>query len=79
MNAHFITLAQVFFEKLDKNGDNIVTLTEAEEFWKENFAKLNARAMFNEVDTDKDGERLLPTHHKTFKTILLTFCLFICV
>jgi rubredoxin len=41
------------FKKMDLDGNNEITLEEAVTFWGRNFAKVNANAMFNEVDTDK--------------------------
>ena len=46
---------QGFFQQLDRDGDKQVTLEEATSHWGKNFARLNASAMFNEVDTDGDG------------------------
>lgn len=40
------------FAKMDKDHDNILSKSEAIEFWGKNFAKINAQAMFNEVDDD---------------------------
>ena len=43
------------FTKLDENGDGSVSRAEAEAYWKKNWAKVNASAMFNEVDDDSNG------------------------
>ena len=48
-------LPQTFFQKVDVDGDNSITQEEAVRFWGNNFAKVNATAMFNEVDSDGDG------------------------
>ena len=40
------------FEKIDLNGDGSITQAEATSFWGKNWAKVNAQAMFNEVDDD---------------------------
>ena len=37
---------------MDTNGDGDLEKSEAVAFWGKNFAKVNAGAMFNEVDTD---------------------------
>jgi len=44
-----------FFQKMDQNGDGKIEREEAVAFWSSNFAKINAAAMFNEVDEDQDG------------------------
>ncbi|KAL3892641.1 MAG: hypothetical protein SGPRY_014931 [Prymnesium sp.] len=46
-----------FFTSIDKDGSGSVTLDEAINFWGKNFAKVNATAMFKEVDSDADGMR----------------------
>ena len=46
------------FNKLDVDGDKEITKDEAISHWGKNFAKLNAAAMFNEVDVDKDKSAL---------------------
>lgn len=46
---------QTFFARIDKDGSGSVTLDEAINFWGNNFAKVNATAMFKEVDSDGDG------------------------
>ena len=45
-----------FFEKLDQNHDGTVTKEEAIAFWGKNFAKVNTKSMFNEVDEDGNEE-----------------------
>ena len=47
---------KTLFAKLDANGDGTVTKSEAQAFWKKNWANVNAQAMFNEVDDDGNGE-----------------------
>lgn len=43
------------FKLMDENGDGMITVAEATVFWKKNWAKVNAKAMFNEVDDDNNG------------------------
>lgn len=52
---HSAVLIQLFFTKVDVQGDDRITKEEAVRFWGTNFAKVNASAMFNEVDSDGDG------------------------
>ena len=42
------------FDRMDTNKDGTVDKSEAIAFWGKNFAKVNAGAMFNEVDMDKN-------------------------
>lgn len=58
---HVCVWPQTFFKKVDVDGDNSITQDEAIKFWGKNFAKVNATAMFNEVDSDGDGARA-PLH-----------------
>jgi hypothetical protein len=44
-----------FFDKMDLDSNGEVSKEEAEKFWGKNFAKVNATAMFNEVDEDKSA------------------------
>jgi len=53
--ASLKTKVDTLFSKMDKDGDGMIQEAEAIEFFKK-FAKLNARAMLNEVDTDRNGE-----------------------
>jgi len=46
---------KTLFGKIDGDGDGTVTKEEAVTFWKRNWAKVNAQAMFNEVDDDSNG------------------------
>ena len=46
----------MFFKKLDSDGNGSISREEALAFWKKNFARLNASAMFKEVDQDGNGE-----------------------
>jgi len=41
------------FAKMDVDKDNIISRKEAITYWGKNFAKINAQAMFNEVDADR--------------------------
>ena len=43
---------RAFFDKMDTNHDGDVSKDEAVAFWGKNFAKVNAKSMFNEVDED---------------------------
>ena len=45
----------MFFKKLDSDGNGSISREEALAFWKKNFARLNASAMFKEVDQDGNG------------------------
>ena len=40
---------------MDMDGNNSITKEEATKFWGKNFAKVNATAMFKEVDSDNNG------------------------
>jgi len=46
---------KTLFEKMDADGNGEITREEARAFWGKNFAKVNAQAMFNEVDDDNSG------------------------
>eukprot|EP00930_Biecheleria_cincta_P085329 TRINITY_DN74722_c0_g1_i1.p1 TRINITY_DN74722_c0_g1~~TRINITY_DN74722_c0_g1_i1.p1 ORF type:complete len:132 (+),score=36.73 TRINITY_DN74722_c0_g1_i1:75-470(+) len=50
-----VSRLQVFFARMDIDGNNEITRDEAVQFWGKNFAKVNANAMFAEVDEDKDS------------------------
>merc|ERR1719203_1325676 len=41
---------------MDADGNGTVNKTEAQQYFKGKFGKLSAKAMFNEVDTDKNEE-----------------------
>lgn len=51
-----------------QNGS--VDRSEAIKFWGKNFAKVNANAMFNEVDVDKDGELTLAEWKAFWRNVL---------
>mmetsp|Transcript_52567 Transcript_52567/g.125547 ORF Transcript_52567/g.125547 Transcript_52567/m.125547 type:complete len:155 (-) Transcript_52567:153-617(-) len=43
------------FNKMNRDKNNVVTKEEARAFFRSNFGKLSAEAMFSEVDTNHDG------------------------
>ena len=55
------TVLRTFFDKMDFDKDGTVTKEEAVKHWGKNFAKVNATAMFNEVDSDGDGAPAAPS------------------
>ena len=65
---------QDFFSKLDVDHDQEITLEEATKHWGKNFAKINATAMFNEVDTDKNGELDLDEWKGFWRNVLKHKC-----
>ena len=52
MSPALHTKLKELFTSMDTNGDGDLEKSEAVAFWGKNFAKVNAGAMFNEVDTD---------------------------
>ena len=52
MSEEVEALLKTFFSKMDANCDGVVTKDEAAAHWSKNFAKVNAKSMFNEVDED---------------------------
>jgi len=52
MSPALHTKLKELFTSMDTNGDGDLEKSEAVAFWGRNFAKENAGAMFNEVDTD---------------------------
>lgn len=44
-----------FFDKMDADGNGVISRQEAKDFFKTTFGQLSADAMFNEVDEDKNG------------------------
>ena len=56
LSAAVTAKVTTLFKKLDENGDGTITKSEAQVYWKSNWAKVNAQAMFNEVDDDGNGE-----------------------
>jgi len=51
------TMLKTFFDKMDDDKNGEVSYDEAVKFWGKNFAKVNAKSMFNEVD--EDGKKYL--------------------
>jgi len=52
MRPELLTKLRVFFDKMDGDNNGEVSKEEAVAFWGTNFAKVNAKSMFNEVDED---------------------------
>mmetsp|Transcript_78354 Transcript_78354/g.247643 ORF Transcript_78354/g.247643 Transcript_78354/m.247643 type:complete len:117 (-) Transcript_78354:74-424(-) len=50
-----VTKVNELFNMMDKDSDEVVTFEEAKLFFRGNFGKLSASAMFNEVDRNGDG------------------------
>jgi Ca2+-binding EF-hand superfamily protein len=48
-------MATEIFEKMDEDGSKTITKEEAIEYWKNNFAKINATEFFKHVDVNNDG------------------------
>lgn len=44
------------FSKFDTNDDGCISMEDAEKFWAKSWARVNAHAMFNEVDDDRNGQ-----------------------
>lgn len=55
-------LVTTMFQKIDTDVSQTISLSEARTFWGKNFASINARAMFSEVDTDGDKEITLEVY-----------------
>mmetsp|Transcript_51892 Transcript_51892/g.137055 ORF Transcript_51892/g.137055 Transcript_51892/m.137055 type:complete len:122 (+) Transcript_51892:88-453(+) len=55
LSAATTTKIEELFDKMDENKDGCLTKDEAQRFFK-NFAKVSSKAMFNEVDTDCNGD-----------------------
>lgn len=49
LSAALEKAATTMFQKMDIDGDGKVNHEEAVKFWGKNFAKVNAKALFNEV------------------------------
>mmetsp|Transcript_103272 Transcript_103272/g.194340 ORF Transcript_103272/g.194340 Transcript_103272/m.194340 type:complete len:135 (-) Transcript_103272:74-478(-) len=46
---------KLLFKKLDLDGTEVISMGEAMRFFKGKYGKLSAKAMFNEVDVDHNG------------------------
>ena len=49
-------LAEEIFRLMDLNHDLTINLSEAQNWWRNNFAKINARSFFETVDKDGNQE-----------------------
>ena len=49
-----VELLDELFTQMDTDKNNEISKEEARAFWGNNFSKINATAMFNEVDSDGD-------------------------
>lgn len=47
-------LAVEVFKGIDTDGNNSIDVKETLKYWRDNFAKINTRAMFEAVDMDKN-------------------------
>lgn len=48
-------LATSIFREIDVDGSGTIEVEETANWWKNNFAKINSRAMFETVDRDHNG------------------------
>ena len=44
------------FNLIDTDGSNTIDKNETLEFWSNNYAKVNSRELFSQVDKNNDGE-----------------------
>ena len=51
-----INLATEIFRQIDVDGSLTIDMEETARWWENNFARINTRAMFDAVDTDKNGQ-----------------------
>ena len=51
-----VAKVEELFKKIDFDANGTITKDEAQRFWGKNWAKVNAQAMFNEVDKDENDE-----------------------
>ena len=48
-------LALEVFQSIDTDGSNSIEMNETLQWWEDNYATINARAMFDAIDKDKNG------------------------
>mmetsp|Transcript_20394 Transcript_20394/g.38200 ORF Transcript_20394/g.38200 Transcript_20394/m.38200 type:complete len:109 (-) Transcript_20394:1048-1374(-) len=56
LSPETIALATEIFNEIDVDGNRTIDFKETVAWWKKNYAKVNAQAMFESVDADHNGQ-----------------------